>query len=79
LKKPNTPAYAVIRLDYFLVDGDLDAALPAATHLERAVTVKEILLDRERAEVEVDRLNKVNANKRCRYFWQYTRLVTERE
>jgi hypothetical protein len=71
MKRPNTPAYAVVRLDYFLIDGGtVDAA-----HLERAVTVKEVLLDQARAEVEVERLNKLNADKQCHYFCQYTRLV----
>jgi hypothetical protein len=41
------------------------------------VTVKEVLLSQERAEVEVERLNKLNSEKGCRYFWQYTRLVSE--
>lgn len=74
MKKPNTPAYAVVRLDYFLIEGAIDA-----TSLENAVTVKEVLLDQGRAEAEVERLNKLNADKQCRYFCQYTRLISDNE
>lgn len=41
---------------------------------EHRVTVKEILWSRELAETEVERLNHLNAQKGCRYFWQATRL-----
>jgi hypothetical protein len=75
MKRPNTPAYAVVRLDHFLIDdGGIDAA-----RLERAVTVKEVLLDQAGAEAEVERLNRLNADKRCHYFCQYTRLVSGNE
>jgi hypothetical protein len=47
--------------------------------LERAVTVKEVLLDQARAEAEVERLNKLNGDKQCRYFCQFTRLIPENE
>ena len=36
--------------------------------LEHAVTVKEVLLDQGRAEAEVERLNKLNADKQCHSF-----------
>lgn len=72
VKRPNTPAYAVIRLDSFQSAGG-----PAdADRLERAITVKEVLLDEAQAEAEVERLNKLNAGKQCRYFCQYTRLIS---
>jgi len=72
MKRPNTPAYAVVRLDCFLLDDEtVDAA-----RLERAVAVKEVLLDQARAEAEVERLNKLNADKECRYFCHYTRLIS---
>jgi len=75
MKRPNTPAYAVVRLDCFqIAAGTIDAA-----RLERVVTVKEVLLDQARAEAEVERLNKLNADKQCRYFCQYTRLIPENE
>jgi hypothetical protein len=40
---------------------------------EDAVTVKEILPEAKEAEMEVERLNKLNATKRARYFFQATR------
>jgi hypothetical protein len=55
-------AYAVIRLD------------PDRGRLEDQVTVKEIVSSLELAEAEVARLNALNAEKGCRYFWQATRL-----
>ena len=45
--------------------------------LEDAVTVKEILPGRVEAEREVERLNKLNASKGARYFWQPTRYYPE--
>jgi hypothetical protein len=75
MKRPNTPAYAVVRLDYFQIDG---GAVDVA-RLERAISVKEVLLDQARAEAEVERLNKLNADKQCRYFCQCTRLVSSNE
>ncbi len=75
MKRPNTPAYAVVRLDCFLVD---DGAVDTA-RLQRAITVKEVLLGQARAEAEVERLNKLNADKQCCYSWQYTRLVSGNE
>ena len=42
--------------------------------LEHQVTVKEVVWSLELAEAEVARLNKLNADKRCRYVWQATRL-----
>ena len=71
MKRPNTPAYAVVRLDCFQIDG----GAVDAVRLERAITVKEVLLDQAQAEAEVERLNKLNADKECRYFWQHTRLL----
>jgi hypothetical protein len=75
MKRPNTPAFAVIRLDYDL--RDLSSSGGATPQASMTVTVKEVLLSQERAEVEVERLNKLNSEKGCRYFWQYTRLVSE--
>jgi len=75
MKRPNTAAYAVVRLDHFLIDG----GATDSARLERAVTVKEVHLDQVRAEAEVERLNKLNADKQCHYFCQYTRLVPGNE
>ena len=41
------------------------------------VTVKEIVTAQQSAEAEVERLNKLNAEKSCRYFWQQTRFVDD--
>jgi hypothetical protein len=71
MKRQNTPAYAVVRLDHFLIDGDATYS----ARLERAVTVKEVLLDKAKAEAEVERLNKLNADEQSHYFCQFTRLV----
>lgn len=60
--KPREAVYAVIRYDF----GTGDPVL--------RVTAKEILWTRELAEAEVERLNHLNAEKGCRYFWQATRL-----
>ena len=73
MKRPNIPAYAVVRLDHFQIDG----GATDAARLENAVTVKEVLLDQARAEAEVERLNKLNADKRCHYFCKFTRLVSD--
>ena len=77
MKKPSTPAYAVIRLDHQL--RNLSSSGGATPEASVIVTVKEVLLSQERAEAEVERLNKLNSEKGCRYFWQYTRLVSEDE
>jgi hypothetical protein len=45
--------------------------------LEDAVTVKEILPGMVEAEIEVERLNKLNASKDARYFWQATTYYPE--
>jgi hypothetical protein len=57
------PAYAIIRLD-------LD---PIYTEEDR-YTVKRVMWSEDEAVAEVARLNEVNADKNCRYFWQYTRV-----
>ena len=41
---------------------------------EMSFTVKEIVSTEAIAEAEVKRLNDLNADKDCRYFWQTTRL-----
>jgi hypothetical protein len=58
-------AYAVIRFDAFLGE---DVAIP------QRITVKEVLTSQEAAEQEVARLNELNADKGCVYFWQMTRV-----
>jgi len=56
------PAYAIIR-------GDLDVKDD-----EARFTVRRIVWSEELAEAEVQRLQELNADKGCRYLWQYTRV-----
>jgi hypothetical protein len=57
------PGYAVIRLDLDRIYSDEDR-----------YTVKRIVWTEDQAAAEVERLNRLNADKNCRYFWQYTRV-----
>lgn len=45
--------------------------------IENRVTVTKVLFEREAAEAEVLRLNKVNGDKSCVYAWQVTRLMLQ--
>ena len=42
--------------------------------LQISITVTKLVWSQERAKSEVERLNKLNADKGCTYFWQVTRL-----
>lgn len=55
--------YAIIRLDLDPVYEDEDRYV-----------VKRVVWSIEEATAEVDRLNHLNADKNCRYFWQHTRV-----
>ena len=76
-----TAAFAVLRLD--------DLGSPSAGFLDgtgltvgaggSSVTVKEIVCSREEAEREVRRLNDLNAENGCRYYWQGTHLCADGE
>ncbi|HEY8237206.1 MAG TPA: hypothetical protein VIF85_11235 [Gaiellaceae bacterium] len=57
------PAYAIIRLDLDPVYADEDR-----------YTVKRIVWSEDEAVAEVARLDEINIDKNCRYFWQYTRV-----
>jgi hypothetical protein len=58
--------YAVIRVDEFdSVSGD------------EGITIKEILPTLEEAVQEVERLNKLQADKRCHYFWRLGRYYPQ--
>jgi hypothetical protein len=52
--------YAIVRIDEFVSGDD-------------AITIKEILPTMEEAIQEVERLNDLQQEKRCHYFWQLTR------
>jgi len=54
------PGYAIVRVDLDVNDDEM------------RFTVVRVLPSEERADAEVHRLQQVNAEKRCRYFWQYT-------
>lgn len=65
LHHTNQQVFAIIRFDIFQADD----ATP-----DELVTVKSIVWDQTTAEQEVARLNTLNADKECIYFWQMTRL-----
>ena len=56
--------YAVIRIDEY-------------SSIRDSITVKEILPTMEQAEKEVERLNRLDGDKGCYYFWQATRYFPE--
>jgi hypothetical protein len=59
------PVYAIVRLD-------LGVANP-----ELAVAIKEVVSTLQEAEAEVQRLNRLNADKNCRYIWRATRYFPD--
>lgn len=59
------PAYAVIRLD---LNHD------ESVRTRDSMTVKMVVWTLEEAEAEVKRLNELNGDKGCLYYWQYTRV-----
>lgn len=61
-RKPSEHVYAIVRFDR-----DVHS-------WENSFSVKEIVRTQDIAESEVKRLNEVNADKDCLYFWQTTRL-----
>ncbi len=68
MNQPNAKydhVFAIIRVDRFQT---------ADSPVEETITVKKIVRDQAAAEREVERLNKLNADVGCVYFWQMTRL-----
>jgi hypothetical protein len=63
--------YAIIRFDFY---DDRDIPLCELVPEDR-ITVKKLVWTTEEAQAEVDRLNRINADKGCVYFWQTTRLT----
>jgi hypothetical protein len=57
----NSPAFAIVR-----VEAEIERD-------EERFTVTRIVWDEDVAEAEVSRLNELNDDKGCRYFWQATR------
>jgi hypothetical protein len=66
-KKYEAHVYAIVRFDYF--HHDLDAE-----NVENAISITKVVWDMDTAQAEVARLNEVNKDKDCIYFWQTTRL-----
>jgi hypothetical protein len=60
-QKPRSTIFVVLRLD-------------AGISGEPGVTVKEAVYDEETAAAEVQRLNRLNADRGAHYFYQATRL-----
>jgi hypothetical protein len=61
--------YAIIRLDRDAVTGGIPD--------RNLVMVKKVVRSKEVAEQEVERLNRLNADKGCEYYYQITRLERE--
>jgi len=66
--------YVVVRVDHeaTLDHGDPEADGPSIAFAQYSVTVKEIVRSLDEARREVSRLNELNREKGCRYFWQGT-------
>ncbi len=58
-------AYAIVRVDEFQ---ETDVSL------QNKITVKKVVWNEGLARHETDRLNKLNKDKGCIYFWQVTRV-----
>ena len=65
--KNQTSAFAIVRVEGSLFS---DEMVPVGNR----ITVKRILWNLDVAEKEVRRLNELNGDKGCVYFWQATRV-----
>jgi hypothetical protein len=74
-------AFAIVRVEPFHDHRPADFLEPGSGPEigvgQFSVTVKEVVLDRAEAEREVERLNRLNETKGCRYFFQMTRLFAD--
>jgi hypothetical protein len=59
--------YAIVRFDYFQHDIDTE-------NVENAIAITKVVWDMDTAQAEVARLNEVNKDKDCIYFWRAARL-----
>lgn len=69
-------AYAIVRVDLDQTRQDttsVDDGLPGPVD----VAVKEVVLSIDEAKREVERLNRLNGSKGCRYYWQSTRVFLD--
>jgi hypothetical protein len=64
--KVHKQVYALLRYDEFPESG---------TSIENRISVVRVVPDEATANAEVQRLNMLNRQKGCRYFWQATRLA----
>ena len=64
--KSHKQVYAVLRYDDFQ---------NSATPIENRISVVRVVHDEATAKAEAQRLNDLNSEKGCRYFWQATRLA----
>jgi hypothetical protein len=71
------PVYAITRLTPRLVDLQAIKGNSNAPEVSTSVTVKKIVASVETAKKEVDRLNELNGDKGCHYYWQHTRLYSD--
>ena len=78
-KDKHQTAYAVVRIDYDYPPQNhfLQDLGPSISFDQYDVTVKEVVTSDEEAEREVKRLNQLNANKYCWYFWTGTRYFKD--
>jgi hypothetical protein len=69
------PGYAIVRIDEFIASPEPGTVTePQNCSWNTKVRIKKIVPSVEIAISEIERLNKVNEDKNCIYFWQYTRL-----
>lgn len=80
--------YVVYRVDAFQLENVLERLenYQAAEQASRwrgddpwdvLIKIKEVFHDADQAEEEVRRLNELNGEKNCRYFWQGARIYPE--
>jgi hypothetical protein len=73
-------AFAIVRVDEFSSDkptNDTAKSGPEIRIGKYEIKVKEVVLSLEEAERETKRLNEVNKDKQCHYFWQSTHLFLD--
>lgn len=63
------PAFAIVRVDTFQPENE-------EPDPRNRITVKRVVWDQATAEAEMTRLNGLNRDKGCLYFWQPTRVDT---
>jgi hypothetical protein len=88
-KKEYEAVYVIVRIDYFgsesikpditnpFPNKEIQNEGPNISFNGYSVTLKEIVTSVELAENEVRRLNEINSDKSCKYFWQSSRLFPE--